>query len=404
MIASAALGLAIVVFVTARVYQVHYPWLSYVVSFSEAAIVGGFADWFAVVALFRYPMGIPLPHTAIIPSNKNKIAESLSDFFINNFLERQHVVDKLRSRDLTADIATYAKKYPSSLVDGFGEVVVEVLNSLDDQEISTFVRVQITKGIKGINLGSTLGSVLEVLTSNQYHQDVLDSTLKGIHKAVRKIRPSVEELVYGKIDNHSAGKYLPKRLKSSASKYLTAQLVKTVDTFVQSIENDKDHELRQEIDEHLVNWIDKLRHSKEIRLDLETVRDKVLSDPILRKYFEGVWLTVKAKIIEDVEQSDSVIRKSLNSGIQSIAEQLLEDSLVRKSMNERLVKNLSSIIESQKTKLGGYLRETIEGWDSKDVVEKLEPEVGKDLQYIRLNGTVVGGIVGLILHLCSQWL
>lgn len=396
LLAGGLLVLMACIFVLALSRQDQAPIWGYVRAFAEAALVGGLADWFAVTAIFRRPLGLPIPHTAVIPRSKERIAQALGEFVAVNFLAPEVIGARLRDQDLAtalgrqlADPATARR-----VADGVMDALPGVVDLLDDEVVSEFMRRQLTDFSRDERLSATLGRGIKLLTEHGRHQPVLDAALAEGWRALEEHEPAIRAQVRARTS-------WAWRLISLDARAADA-LIGAIEDTLHQVAEQPDHPARQRITELLQKFSDDLQHSPELRAQMERIVADILAHPSVAAYLGEVWQAMKLALRG--AETQAAARNTLASGIERFGAALLEDQAVVETLNRRLRALLTEIAGRHNRDVGSLISETIRSWDTATVVEKLEQNVGADLQYIRINGTIIGGLIGLAIHQTTIWL
>lgn len=399
---SLATGLLVVmavVYVGARTGEAHYPALAWVRAFAEAAMVGALADWFAVVALFRHPLGLPIPHTAVIPRRKKQIGDNLAAFIQENFLTAENIAARLRRADLVrrtadwlsgeANAATIARKLTAA--------APRLLEALDEDGMRRFLRDQVVLQIRRIPLAPLAGRLLGILSENGRDQELLDQALRVVRLAVGENKP----LITAKIAEELA--VVPDfpgvtELKGALCRSLAGRIVEKVQGTLDDILADPDHVVRSQFDARLAAFVAELGASPELAARAEQLKESFLGNATLTGSLEALWSAVRHEIVTDLADADSRIHRQLTGVIRQVGVAVAADAAFQQRLDAWMLHTLRSLIEAHGHEVGALIRETVDRWDGREVAEKIESQVGSDLQFIRINGTLVGGLVGLTLH------
>jgi uncharacterized membrane-anchored protein YjiN (DUF445 family) len=397
-IATGLLVLAAIVYVVSE--KLDYYYLS---AFSEAAMVGALADWFAVVALFRRPLELPIPHTAIIPRNKGRIARGLSEFIQQNFLSSAAVVQRIaefRPADtlcrwlLKAEnvdtVAAYATRF-----------VAYALTAVDDERVRRFLQRNVTGVLRNADVASAAAQILDILTENKRHHALLDAALNSLDDLLAKEETRRHIAV-------EVGKSAPllKRISDwfqlqlderAALKIAEAAIGK-----VHEVREDRDHELRRRFDEFVARFIAKLKNDPSLREKAEAVRNEILENPALGDYIGGLWQEFRAWLGEDLQRASSVTRQRIGGMVRAFGERLEADREIRQWIDEQILIAIPPLVDEHRAKIGRFIEDQINDWQEKKLVDELERHIGPDLQYIRVNGTLVGGLAGLAIAALTQ--
>lgn len=366
----------------------------YARAFAEAAMVGGLADWFAVTAIFRRPLGLPIPHTAVIPRSKERIALALGEFVSVNFLAAEVIGARLAHQNLAsalgrqlADPAT-AKR----VAEGVMDALPAIADLLDDEVVSDFMRRQLGELSRDQRLSTIAGRGLALLTEHGRHQPVLDAALAEGWRALEEH----EDAIRAQIRARTSWVWRLIALDARAAD----ALIGAIETTLQEASHDPNHPARRRITEMLAKLAHDLQHSPQLRDQIEHVAADLLAHPAVSAYLQDLWRSLK----DSAARPTSSAREALADAIARFGAAMLEDAAVIDTLNRRLRALLSEISGRHGRDVGTLIAETIRSWDTKTVVEKLEQNVGPDLQYIRINGTIIGGLIGLAIHQATLWL
>lgn len=395
-IATSALVACVAVFLCARAFQGTYPALAYVAAFAEAAAIGGLADWYAVVALFRRPMGLPVPHTAIIPANKDRIANNLGRFIEVNFLAREPVREKLQEVDFAMMVADWlSDPSRSTALSRFaGKLAPQAFAALEKSDaLRDFVVTHVTSQIDKIQIAPLAADMLSTITEDRKHQRLFDELLRVFgkllndEKALESIRDKIRDELPSLANYFKADAYLLKKIVASAGNLIV------------EIEADENHSMRHEFDDFVERFIAELRTSPEYAARAEKLKRDFLARPELGELAGNLWQNMREFVEQDILSENSMLQQQLVSMLVEIGRQLAEDDKIRAEMNEGFVVALSSFVESQKSGVSTFIAEQVRRWDIVQLTRIIELNIGRDLQYIRFNGMIIGGIAGLCLHI-----
>ena len=394
LVATALFLLMLVGYCIFKYFERFYPWLGYVRAFTEAGMVGALADWFAVTALFRYPLGIRLPHTAIIPNNKKRIGESIGEFVELNFFSADTIDEKLRSKDLTREIAEWFHEN-TFVVDEVCRVMPHVLNAIDDKDIRRFVRENILSGIRSIDLAPLLGNLLAALTEGNRLQDHCDSALKIVNTLFHKAKPYIRE----KISERS-----PWYMKVFGVDYtIYDKIITAVEEELEHLGN-PGHALRAELRRNNEQLIAQLKSAPEYKRKVEELRDAILNNQDFIDYLDNAWNEIRPVIDRDVLGEHSKLKSGLVEAIQVLCRGLLQDASVRDKMNKLMRDVLTGVMRRHPRAISTFINREVSRWDTGTLIQQTEIAIGSDLQFIRINGTVIGGLVGLLIYVVTRLL
>lgn len=392
-VATGLLVLMLAMWLAARWAQAAHDlaWLSYVEAFAEAAMVGAIADWFAVTALFRHPLGLPIPHTAIIPRNKDRLGASLGNFIAREFLTVDTVRQKLRSVDVAQHIADWLGEpgNAAAVAHRLAESVPAVMDATGDENVRRFVREGIVSGLRSIDVAPVLGRVLSVLVANRRHQALFDRII---------------DLAWQFLDaNHDAIRQkIAEGSKWWMPKFLDEKLFRKVIDGIESTLYElraPDHPWRDQFSAVVEEYVVRLSSGDVYRA--EVIKEEILSNPVVAGYIDSVWGDIKQRMRSDAERLDGHMAQGVERLLLAIGERLARDEAMRGVVNGWVEQLVISRLVPYRDQFAGFLSGVVHRWDIGTAVTKLELLVGRDLQYIRINGTLVGGAVGLCIHAVS---
>jgi uncharacterized membrane-anchored protein YjiN (DUF445 family) len=382
-----------VLFVVSRLLQPRYPPLSFVSAFAEAAMVGALADWFAVTALFRHPLGIPIPHTAIIPRNKDRIGDSLSDFLEHNFITQEIIREELRKIDFAGAVASWLSQPENSRAVSRQVVrsIPALLRVIEDDDVRQFMQSRLTAALEHAKFAPVVAEVLAVLVAGKHHHALFDRLVGMAARALDQNK----DYIRWKIHENSP-RWLPKAIDDKFYQRLLNALQSTLDEM-----RDEDSEWQLRFQRLTEEFIGQLRTSPEYEAKLDAVLSEILGHPLVRNYTIEVWHDIKSRLEADAVSPDSQLVAKLDHGLSSFGNELLRDAKVQKKLNQWIRIFATETIVARREMISDLVARVIRKWDADTMSRKLELHVGKDLQYIRINGTLVGGLVGLLLHAIS---
>lgn len=379
-------------------------------AFCEAAVVGGLADWFAVVALFRRPLGLPIPHTALIPQGKNRIADSLAVFVRDSFLSPEVLLAKLKVFNPAERLGQWLRE-PANLAVVTGSVramALQALSFLNEAAVRRAIGEFLVARALKWDAATTAGSVLDVLTRGGRHQQVLDAALEKLadYLATEEVR----ELVAGRLVGYARREW-PKitgvvdtfasvdKMAVNMSDRLALELI----TEVQKTLSDPDHAVRRRFDDWIAGFIERLKHDEAFAQDVNALKDRVVQRDDVRGYLEDVWGEVRNSIEADIQREDSALLQHLRNALGALGSRLGRDPGLAQAINEHVLSASEALVGRLRDGVAGHISATVRGWDDESLVRQIELGVGRDLQFISLNGTLVGGLIGLVLYGATWW-
>lgn len=398
------LGLAAVVFAFTLTQPPTF-WIRFLKAGAEAAMVGGLADWFAVVALFRHPLGIPFWRTAVIPGNRDRIADSLAEFVQDKFLQPDVLAQLIRRNDPAKWLADWLRAPDTvSKLGGYSRPALRtVLELVGDRHIQEFMNDALRTALGKVNLSHALGSVLQLLLKGRRHQRVLDSMIDYVVDLLKK--PAVREQIAQRVVHWLKSEHRIKQL-ILPTEWLgdkTAEVAGSgVERFLREVAENPKHELRTAFDEELSKLVQRLLMDEELWKKAEEIKAYMLNGTELRNHGRDIWASLRDWISEDLEKENSQIQQYSESMIQWFATKLAEDEGLRESLNRHMESIARDAAPHFSEFLARHIRDTVRQWDIKELTHQIELSIGPDLQYIRVNGTVVGLIIGVILFVVSN--
>ena len=399
-VAVAMLAAAAVLFVAATWMEVRHPHWAFglLVAMAEAAMIGGLADWFAVVALFRHPLGQRwIPHTAIIPNRKDALGRALADFICNHFLEPGEVMRKLDEFDPASRLAV-ALSRPENAA-RVGRLVVDLsphlLALLDSERLHAFLERLTREQLRRMDVAALAGQVLEVMTHQRRHQALLDSVLRDIAGVLTD--PGTQETVAARIAPQLWSVLRLTGLDEPVARRLAERVVAGVGDLVDEMASEPDHELRLRFDHYAADFIARLRSDPALQRKVGEMRDRLLDDPALPRYVRGLWDDVLAWLRQDLLREDSEIAARAGRVAMVLGERLSADTSMRDWLNGWLRATVEPMVDRYRGSIRDFIVERVGRWDTRELVDELELSVGSDLQYIRYNGTAIGALIGGVL-------
>jgi uncharacterized membrane-anchored protein YjiN (DUF445 family) len=389
-LASALLIVMSLIYFWAALNHAQGPVWGYVRAFAEAAMVGGLADWFAVTAIFRRPLGLPIPHTAVIPRSKERIAMALGDFVAINFLAPDVVAQSLAKQDIAGALARQIADPVAArrIANGVLDALPALLALIEDEAVSDFIRRQAAQLAGSAHLSAAMGRGLKLLTEHGRHQPLIDAALVEGFRALEQNEAAIRAQVRGR----TGWLWRLVGLDARASE----ALIGAIEDTLRGMARDHDHPARRHVTELLSRLSYDLEHAPKLRAEIQRIALDFVAHPALGAYAGDVWRGLKATLRDSADAEAT--RAALAEAIQRFGAALGDDQETQDALNRRLRALLAELAGRHGRDASTLIADTIRGWDSKTVVAKLEQNVGPDLQYIRINGTLIGGVVGLAIH------
>jgi len=368
----------------------------YVRAFAEAAMVGGLADWFAVTAIFRRPLGLPIPHTAVIPRNQTRIADAVGRFIADNFLKAELVAERVKDTDLSEGLGKWLAdpEQSGALASGLVSAVPTLLDTLDDDTVAAFLRQQAAEAAEGARVAPAFGSVIEALAEQGRHQAILDALLRHGYRLLEEN----EYMIRARVRERSG--WLMRFV--SADRKVADTVIDAVADLLHEVAVDRHHPLREKLNDFVMQFADDLRDDPALQQRIAGWLREAAAHPTVTGAVEAGWAEFKAALRRDCAAPDGRLRGWLEGALVNLGAGLLREPEVRHALNVRMRALLVDLADRHGSDVADLVSETIRSWDARTVVRKLEANVGQDLQFIRLNGTVIGGLVGLLLHLGAE--
>ncbi|PLR24684.1 DUF445 domain-containing protein [Pantoea endophytica] len=381
-------------------------WVLGLKAIAEAAMVGALADWFAVVALFRR---VPVPfisrHTAIIPRNKDRIGENLGRFVQEKFLDTDSLLALIRRHDPSQMLAQWLNTPGNA--DRIGRHLLQVMRGFldltDDQRIQRFLRRAVHRALDKVDLTQSSALLLDSLTKNNRHQELLDAAVQQLLRLLHK--PGTREFIAAQIvrwlkrEHPIKAKMLPTEWLGEHSADLVAN---AVDSILDQVALDQGHELRLGFDRAVQRLIERLKSDPEMAERAENIKSWLKEDESFNRYIGELWQDLRGWLKDDLNSEDSRVQERVRLAALWLGETLAADEALRASMNQHLEDAARSIAPEFAAFLTRHISDTVKSWDARDMSQQIELNIGRDLQFIRINGTLVGGTIGLILYVLSQ--
>lgn len=369
-------------------------WMGYVEAFSEAAMVGALADWFAVTALFRHPLGVPIPHTNIIQQKKDGLGENLGKFVKDNFLNPQNIRPYIEKLDLVKLASEWMNKPTNQkmIEEETLHLIQKIISDLDDDEVEQFLAKKGTEILQSIDYQNLTSSGIYYLIEKNEHIHLLETLLPQIKEYVVESQQKIRE----KISEQRPF------IAFLAGKKISKELIEGLIVFVREIEMDKNHFIRQKLTENLETFAESLLVSESWNEKFDQLKDELITEKNIRNYTDEAWQSLKNSILQNTKESDSLLKEYLQKNIQRLSNNLMTDQNLGLRLNKWIRHFVYRMILKNREEVEQLISKTVAGWEGKELSDKLELEVGKDLQFIRINGTLVGGLVGLIIYIVTQ--
>jgi len=393
LVAAGLLVLMAALYVAARAFDPFYPAAGFLRAFAEAAMVGGLADWFAVTALFRHPLGLPIPHTAIVPRNKDRIGDTLAQFLRDNFLVPGVVARRMRRLDVASSVGRWLANPPGGegrLRRGASRLAADMLEAFDPQRLGGMVKSAMGTRLRAMQVAPLLGQALTAAMKEDRHVPLLD----GVIRWAANVLTSNEHLIRQMVHDRAGGLMRWTGLDET----LASKIIDGLDNLVSEMAGDPGHPLRAKAEEGLALLAFDLQHDPAMRARVETLKVELIENPAMQRWLDGLWEQARAGMLRVARDPDAALAGQLGDALRQLGETLQKDQGLRRTINRFVRRAAVGTAADYGDGIVRLVSETVRGWDARTITRRLENAVGRDLQYIRINGTLVGGLVGLIIH------
>ncbi len=394
-LATGLLILMTAIFVIASLIEREVQWVVWIRVTAEAAMIGALADWFAVTALFRHPMGIPIPHTAIIPNRKDQIGMALGRFVQTSFLTKENVVERVRAANLGRRMGewledpAHVRQVGHQVTDGLAAIVA----SLDDEQLSPAVREVVLERIRSIHFAPMASRALTAATAEGRHQELVDAFLPAVAKALDDNRRALLDAVVS-----SSPWWVPRSL----DEVVLEKATEVARRFINDVATHRDHPFRKRVDLFAADFARRLREDPELIARGEELKEDLLQNPAVQRYLDGLWEDTKRAVLTQADDPESALRTRIEESIAGLGESLRADPELQRRVNTWFENIVGELVDRFEDEISDLVTSTVERWDATETSEKLEELIGRDLQFIRINGTVVGGMAGLLIYSVSR--
>ncbi len=395
-LATAMLVLAAVIFVVARGFEEEISWVGYVRATAEAAMVGALADWFAVTALFKHPLGLPIPHTAIIPKRKNEIGEGLGDFVQSNFLTGEVVAEKLSTVQLSHRLGSWLREPANakSMVSEVAVVVSSISDVLaDDEDVKLMVDGLVRDRLQKVPVAPILGRVIDAGMDGEHHHEMYNAVLKGAANFLADNEATFRRRMMGE-----SPWWVPEPIDDR----IFDKIYSAVMTFLREVDADPDHHIKQDIDFRSREFAERLRSDERLIEQGEQLKQELIDHPEFQLWTQDLWSSLQRGFGEATQEADSDTRRRIEDALVALANRLVEDRALQQKVDAWIMSIVIYLAEAGRNEIGSLIANTVEGWDAQDTADRIELQVGRDLQFIRINGTLVGGLAGFLIYLISE--
>lgn len=390
-LATSLLVLAAIVFFTTTRIADPPTWVGYVTAGAEAAMVGAIADWFAVTALFRHPLGIPIPHTALIPRSKDAIGRGLGEFVQRNFMTPEHLAERITEAGIPARIGAWLDE-PANVeaaaaqLSGVAEGAIELMR---DDDVQAALEHFIAERAGAVDVGPIIGKGIDIVIAEGYHETLVEAGLRGVDVLVRENSKWLRERL---------GEESPWWVPDVVDDAVFNRLQEAVSDFIDDLIVQPDHPVRVSLTTQAAEFARRLERDPEILAKLDDLKDGLVSHPEFRAWAQSLWTDLKAELLRGLSRPDGELRARIASALTDVGASLRDDPELRTRVDHWLVTFARASAEQGGEETARAIATTVERWDAADTSRRLELQVGRDLQFIRINGTIVGALAGLVIH------
>lgn len=396
LLATALLALMSAIFVATYVTKFEWTWPAYLRAFAEAGMIGACADWFAVVALFRHPLGLPIPHTAIVPHNKERIGGAIGRFISNNFLSPKVLSAKIREVDPAGWMARWLSNPANAnrVARRVTTALPQILRALPGDEINAFLARAARSGIEAIPAAPLASKVLSVLWAQGETQALVERAITIAARMLTDNRDRIKVTVTQK-----SSRFIPKWVDAIVADKIVSGLTQLLEEM-----RDAAHPWRTELGAAVDKLIDDLASEPEMYARGEAFKAEILYNPVVLQQVNKLWAEIGARLDAHSDSYINQISDGLEQAVTTLGQRMASDEQIHAAINKFMRIAALRIIAPRRAEIGAFITQVVERWDTETLVNRIELQVGRDLQYIRINGTVVGGLVGLIIFTITRWL
>ena len=371
-------------------------WIGYVRAFSEAAMVGALADWFAVTALFRHPLGLPIPHTNLIENSKQTLGDNLGSFVVNNFLSPQNIRPYIQKLKISGFVGEWLGKEKNQevLIKNLSDIVLDILNKLDDSTVSEFISKKVTDMTDNIKLNKIVGNGINYILEKNDHQKIITNLSSQIKNYIIEN----DEMIQDRVKKGSYS-FIPAFVDNKIADKIASGLA----DFFKEIEEDPEHEIRMLITKKIHEFSTDLKEDPKWDDEFKTIKNDLLKGDKLDEYSIDIWISIKETLTKELQEENSSLKNYISKNLNEFSQNLKTDENLQNKIDHWVRVTAYKYILKNTHQFGNLISSTVGNWQGKELSEKLELEVGKDLQFIRVNGTLVGGLVGLLIYTIAHF-
>ena len=392
-VATGLLVVMAIIFVATSYFVEVHPVIGFVRAFSEAAMVGGLADWFAVTALFRHPLGLPIPHTAIIPRNKDRIGDTLAIFLKDNFLTPNVIARRMQGFDIAGAVGKFLAA-PSGgeswMRAGASRLFADIMGALDEERLGGMVKSALADQIRKLEIAPLLGQALAAGMKENKHQPLIDNIVMWSSKALDENEHLLRQIVHERANALVRFTGIDERIATS--------IVNGLHKLFSEMGEDSDHPFRLKAEEALKKLAKDLQKDKKMQKRVHDFRDELLENPAVLDWLDGLWEQARAALLKAARDPDTMLAGRLGEALQQMGATLEHDEQLKRTVNRFARRAVVGGAAAYGGNIVRLVSDTVRSWDTSTIVNRLETTVGPDLQFIRINGTLVGGLVGVLIH------
>jgi uncharacterized membrane-anchored protein YjiN (DUF445 family) len=392
-LATSLLALMFAIFLATSAVVQQWPWLAYVRAFAEAGMIGACADWFAVVALFRHPLGIPIPHTAIVPNSKERIGVAMGRFTANNFLSPKVLATRLREIDIAGWIARWLSDLANANSTGqrIASALPQALRSLPRDDVKAFLTRSVRHGIEAVPAAPLASKILSLFWARGETQALIEQGITRASSALTRNKDTIKLKV-----SQKSSRFIPKWVDAIIAERIIGGITQLLEEMLQP-----NHPWRVDLANAIEQLIKDLAEDPEMHARGEQFKAGMLDNPVVIQQINEVWVEIETRL--DSPTTASQLSGAIERGLIALGERVADDERLRTAINKWLRVAILRSVAPRRAEIAAFIRQVVENWDTETLVRRIELQVGRDLQYIRINGTIVGGLVGLLIFTVTQW-
>ncbi|HVX39545.1 MAG TPA: DUF445 domain-containing protein [Gemmatimonadaceae bacterium] len=388
---------ATVLFVVSRLLETRYPWLAFVRAFAEAAMIGGLADWFAVTALFRHPLGLKIPHTAIVPARKDRVGRTLGAFVQRNFLTRDVIEFRMRTLQVGRRLAEWLADPANArtISRSAAASLSSAAQMLRDEDVQAVIDRSLAERVRAMHLAPLLGKVLGVITEDNRHQEVLDEVILLASRTVNEN----SDLIRERIEQET-----PWWVPTSVDNKIFKRVLGAIQRLLTELSADPHHPLRGRFDASLHEFIERLNTSPEFAARVDAWKEDFIDNEAARKFSASLWQDAKDALARYATRPEGVAPGALETALTTFGQKALDDPELLDKLDQFAIDVAVFLVARYQDEVAELISSTVSSWDPELTSRRVELAIGRDLQFIRINGTIVGGLAGLLIYIVSRYI